>query len=111
MYLQFREKGVVRDHVKVQVDDISCLSFVHEYRYSIIGGHQTDQALPSLVEAMLVVSNHLLIAHVPSYLFQEDLFHNLSGHRHEVHRPVVPQCLFFVQHISLFRLCVCSVRT
>ena len=43
--LQFRDKDVVRDHVKaqVEVDNISCLSFVHQCCHSIIEGHQICQ--------------------------------------------------------------------
>ena len=69
MPLQFREKDVVRDHVKgfaeVQVDDIHHPSPVHRSCHSITEGHQIDQARSALGEAMLAVSDHPLIPHVP----------------------------------------------
>lgn len=44
IYLQFRDKDVVQDHVKslahVQIDCISCPSFVHTYFHYIVEGHQ-----------------------------------------------------------------------
>ena len=67
IYIKFRDKDLVRDQVKslaeVQVYDISCLPFVHHH--SIIEGHQVSQEQLSLGEAMLAVSDHLLIPHVP----------------------------------------------
>ena len=67
--LQFREKDVVRDHVKclaeVQVDDIHCPSPVYRCWHSIIEGHQTGQERSALGEAMLAVSDHLFISYVP----------------------------------------------
>ncbi len=53
------------DHVKglaeVQVDDISCLSSVHQCQYSVIEGCQIGQTQPSFGEAMLAVSDHPLV--------------------------------------------------
>jgi len=67
--LQFRQKDVVRDHVKglaeVQVDDIHHPYPVHRSRHSIIEGHQIGQARSALGEAMLAVSYHLFIPYVP----------------------------------------------
>jgi len=68
--LQFKDKDVVGDCVKVlaeeiQVDDIICLTFVHQYHHSITEGHQIGQARPSLGEAMLAVLDHPLTPHVP----------------------------------------------
>jgi len=46
--LQFRNKDLVWDHNKgiahVQVDDISCPSFIYQCHHSIIEGHKTCQA-------------------------------------------------------------------
>ena len=57
------------DHVKGlaenQMDDISCLPFILRCCHSIIECHQIGQAQPSLDEAMLVISDHLLVPHVP----------------------------------------------
>jgi len=59
----------MREHVKglaeVQVDDVHCPSLVHWCRHSIIEGYQIGQARSALVEAMLAVSDHFLISHVP----------------------------------------------
>ena len=46
-----------------------------------------------LGEAVLAVSDHMLIPHVIEHVIQEDLFHDLSRRRGETHRPVVPQVL------------------
>ena len=59
-------------------------------RHSIVEGHQIGEAQSTLGETMLAVSDHL-ISHVPQYLFQEDLLHDLPKHRVEAHRSVVPQ--------------------
>ena len=67
--LQFREKDVMRDHVRgfaeVQIDDIHYPSPIHQSRHSIIEGHQIGQARSGLGEAMLAVSNYLFISYVP----------------------------------------------
>ena len=59
---------------------------------AIIFHHRTplDWSRTIYGEAMLAVSDHLFIPHVPLHLFQEDLFRDLSRHRHEAHRFVVP---------------------
>lgn len=84
-------KDVVRNLVKglgeVQVDGISCPSFVHQCHHSTTEDHQICQTWPSPGEAMLTVSDHPLIPHV----FQEDLFHDHPRHRGEAHQPVVIQ--------------------
>lgn len=49
----------------LQVDDISCLPFVHQRFYSIIQGHQIGQAWLSFGEAMLAVLDHPLVPRVP----------------------------------------------
>ena len=67
--LQFTDKGVMQDHIRglsqVQVDDISCPSFVHQCHHSITEVHKFHQARPTLGEAMLIVLDLLLISHVP----------------------------------------------
>ena len=92
--LQCRDKDLVGDHVKglaqVQVDDTSCLYFVHQCCHSITEGHQVGQTRPSLGEAVLAVSDHLLIPHVPRYVFQGVLFHDFLRHKREAHQLVVP---------------------
>ena len=78
---------MVGDHVKglaeVQVDDIGFLLFAHRCHHSITEGHQSSQAQLSLGEAMLSVSHHSLIPHMPSHVFREDLFHDVPRHRGE----------------------------
>ena len=65
MSLQFRDKDVVQDSVErfaqVQVDDVYCSTPVHQFRSPIIEGHQTGQAGFPLTEAMLAVTNHLVV--------------------------------------------------
>jgi len=65
--LQFREKDVVRDHVKgfaeFQVDPPPFPN--QRSHHSIIEGHQIGQARSALGEAMLAVSDHLFISYVP----------------------------------------------
>ncbi|GAB0190293.1 exostosin-2 [Grus japonensis] len=84
MSLQFRDKDVVRDSVKclaqVQVDDISCSSLVHQRCNPIIEGHQIYQARFALSEAVLAVTSHLLVLHVPEHSLQEGLLHDLARH-------------------------------
>jgi len=62
--LQFRNKDLVWDHNKgiahVQVDDISCPSFIYQCHHSIIEGHKTCQAWSALGKVMPAVLNHLL---------------------------------------------------
>jgi len=73
IFLQFREKDRTWDHVnslvQVPVDNISCPFFVHQCCHSITEGHQVGQTRPSLGEAVVAVSDHLLIPHVPQYVF------------------------------------------
>jgi len=86
---------MVQDYVKglaqVQVDDISCLSFVHQCHRSITEGCQIVQAQSALDETMLAVSDLLLVPHVVWHIFQEDLLQDLPRHRAEVQWTVVPQ--------------------
>ena len=67
--LQFREKDMVRDHVKglaeVQKDVIRYLSPIHQSHHSITEGHQIGQARAALGEAVLAESNHHFILYVP----------------------------------------------
>ena len=42
---------------------------------------------------MLAVSDHTPFPHVIKHVIQDDLFHDLSRHRGETHRPVVPGVL------------------
>jgi len=48
MSFQFRDKDIMQYSVKclaqVQVDDVSCLSFVHQHCNPIIEGYQVGQA-------------------------------------------------------------------
>jgi len=67
--LQFRDKDVLWDHVKVfselHTDNICCPSFVHLCIESIIEGNQIEEAQSALDEAMLAASGHLLVSSVP----------------------------------------------
>ncbi|GAB0189266.1 mitochondrial enolase superfamily member 1 [Grus japonensis] len=85
MSLQFRDKDVIQDSIKcftrVQVDDISCSALIYQQCNAIIEGHHVCQARFALSEAMLAVTNRLLIFHVPEHSFQEDLLHDLARHR------------------------------
>lgn len=64
------------DHVKglteFQVDDISNSSLVKKCSYAIIEGHWVGQAGCSHSDAMLVVSYHLPLFHVP-YVVEWDI--------------------------------------
>jgi len=92
--LQLREKDVLREHVKdlaeVQVDDIHCLPFIHQYHHSITESHQIGQAQPSLGEAILS-----WITHSPFMYLNMSSRRNLDlpRHRGEAHQPVVPQVI------------------
>lgn len=50
-----------KDLAQVQADDITCTSFLYQCCHSIIGGHHIGQARSALCEAMLAVSDHLLL--------------------------------------------------
>jgi len=69
MYLQFRDKDVMWHCIKcsaqVQVDDIICLFLIHQYSNAILEGQQVCQAWFAHSEAMLAVTNHLLVFRVP----------------------------------------------
>ena len=99
MSLQLREKDVTRVSVKwfgqIQVDAISCSSLILWLCNPSVEGHHIFQAQFALSEAMLAVINQLLIFHVLSHSFQEDLLHDLARHRDETDWPVVPQVLLF----------------
>ena len=47
----------------------------------------------ALGEALLALSDHLFVLHVPWHCFQKDLFHDLAKHRSEAHQSVLPQVL------------------
>ena len=74
---------------EVQVDDLSRSSLIHQRCNSVAEGHQICQARFALSEPMLAVTNHLIF-HVASHSFQEDLLHDLAGHRGET------DCLHFL---------------
>ena len=67
--LQFRDKDVMWDHIKgcteVQVDDISCPSFIYCWHHLVIVGHQIIKAQSTFAEAVLAVritsSSHICI--------------------------------------------------
>lgn len=69
MSLQFRDEDVVQDYVKGLVGDPGRqhqLSFlVHRCCHSTVEDHQSGQILSALGEAVLTLSDHLLILHVP----------------------------------------------
>ena len=69
MSLQFGDKDVVWDGVKscaqVQVGDVSCSSLIHQCSNPVVEGCQICQAQFACSEAMLAVTSHLLILHVP----------------------------------------------
>lgn len=50
----------VRGLAEVQVENMSCPLFAHQ----CTEGHQIGQALSALVEAILAVSDYLLVSHV-----------------------------------------------
>lgn len=60
---------VLWDHIKdlteIQTDDIVQSSLVNWHSHSIIEGHQIGQASFVPGEAMLVVSDHIFVLHVP----------------------------------------------
>lgn len=68
----FRQKDVVEDYdrgfMKVQISYVWNPSLLHWCSYSIIEDHWVGQAGFALHEAMLTVSNHLPILHVPWFL-------------------------------------------
>ena len=86
-------KDVVRNLVKglgeVQVDGISCPSFVHQCHHSTIEDHQIGQTWPSPGEAMLTVSNDPLILDMPRDSTKDKLFHHLSRDGGETDRSIV----------------------
>lgn len=69
MCLHFRDKNVVWDSTKcfaeVQADGISHSSLIHQYCNAVVEGHHISQELFALSEAMLIVTDHLLIFCVP----------------------------------------------
>jgi len=83
-------RNSVKCFPQIQVDDIICSSLIHQCSNPITEGHHTCQALLALGEAMLAVTNHLLIFHVPLHSFQEYLLQDLAGHRGGTDWPVVP---------------------
>ncbi|NXV23071.1 ATS6 metalloproteinase, partial [Cepphus grylle] len=73
---------------QVQVDVLSCSSFIHQHCNPVVEGHQICQAQFAVSEAMLAVTSHLLIVHVPQHSFLKDLLHELARHRGETDWPV-----------------------
>lgn len=67
--VQFSYTDVLQDHIKglteIQVDYIVQSSLVNWHSYSTIEGHQIGQASFAPGEAMLVVSYHIFVFHVP----------------------------------------------
>lgn len=58
-------------------------------------GHQIGQAQSALAEAVLAVSDHLLVWRVPYRSFQEDLLHDLPRHSCGAHQlPISPSLPF-----------------
>ena len=55
----------VKCFVQVQLDDVIWSSFILQCSNPIIEGHKICQAQFALSEAMLAVTNHLFIFHVP----------------------------------------------
>ena len=59
----------MRDSVEclaqAQLDDVSCPPFVHQHCNPIIEGYHVGQAQFDIGEAMLAVTNYLLIFQVP----------------------------------------------
>lgn len=80
---------------QVQAGDISHFYFIHHRCNSSVKGHQIGQAQFTLSEAMLAVSNHRLVFHVPWHSFLEDLLHDLARHLGESSWPVFPGFSFF----------------
>jgi len=66
------------------------LSFIHWWHHSLVESHQIGQAWSALHKAVLSDSDHLPVSHVPSHIFQEDLFHDLHKHGHKSFWPVGP---------------------
>jgi len=54
----------IKGRAQVQVDDISCPPFVHQYCHSIIEDLQIGQALTALCKAVLAVLDCLLTSYV-----------------------------------------------
>ena len=83
MSFHFRDSDIIWDSgicfAQVQVDDISCFPLIHQRCNPVMEEHQICQALFSLSKAMLAVTSHLSAFHVHD--FQEDLLHDLAGHR------------------------------
>lgn len=81
----------IKCSARAQVDDINFSSLIHQYCNPTTES-QIFQALFALSEAMLIVTNHLLVFHVSYHSFQEDLLYDLAGHRGQADRSVLP-CL------------------
>jgi len=99
MSFQFRHKDIIQDSVKfleqVQIQEVSCPPFVHQRCNPIIEGYQVGQAQFALGEATTAVPSNLLVIHVPSHGFKQDLLHYLARHRGETDWPVVPRVFLF----------------
>lgn len=80
---------------KCNVEDRNCSSVICQCCYTITEGHQICQVWFALYKAMLSLTSHLFVFHVPLKSFQEDLLHDLVRHRGETDRLAVPQVFFF----------------
>ena len=56
--------GSVKCFARVQLDDVSCSSLIHQCSNPIVVGHQICQAWFALSEAVLAVTSHHLILRV-----------------------------------------------
>lgn len=65
MSLQFGDNDVMGDCVKDLTEVISWSSLVHFCSHPITEGDQFGQAQLAPIEAVLAVSDHLLVFHVP----------------------------------------------
>lgn len=69
MSFEFRDQDVVQESTEhfaqVQEDAVSCSFLIHWCCNSILKSHQICHIGFAISEAMLVVTNHLLVFHVP----------------------------------------------
>lgn len=84
--------------------NVGCSSHIYQQCNCIVEGHKICQAKFTLSEAVLAVTNHLLIFHVPYQSFWEDLLHDLNGHRGETAWPSVPQ-VFRIHDTEILWFC------
>lgn len=67
---------VSKSFAQVKVADVSCSSLTHQHYNPVVEGHQIGQAELALSEAMLTLTNYLLIFHVTYCSFYEYLLHD-----------------------------------